>query len=52
MYTVVNNNTGEEQEITKGYKNILRKVKKSEFVQVDEEQLDEEQLDEEQVQDV
>ena len=44
MYTVVNNNTGEEQEITKGYKNILRKVKKSEFVQVDEEQLDEEQV--------
>lgn len=38
-YTVTGNND-QQQEIIKEYKNILRKVKKSELVQVDEEQVE------------
>jgi hypothetical protein len=38
VYTV--NGSAGEQEIKKEYKNILRKVKKSELVQVDEEQVE------------
>ncbi len=38
-YTVTGNND-QQQEIVKEYKNILRKVKKSELVQVDEEQVE------------